>query len=192
VSEITPRRGAIFDEPAPCPMSISRLIRHSRCPPSLATSNGRRGCWSAVWNSPGSARSSPGESSHSLFWIARKLPPEKNEAVEALHLKGVYFQKENQRIYQKRELARTFLGFAIWDENGLGGIEYELDGQIRAGAKKSYVMADARQRWFDGGEAQRERGAHVVSRSTKKIPRMTSAEWRWRLPRQLPLPGRWW
>ena len=33
-----------------------------------------------------------------FVWIARKLPPDKKEAVEALNLKGVYFQKENQRI----------------------------------------------------------------------------------------------
>src|SRR5438034_4120310 len=46
------------------------------------------------------------ESSHSFVWIARKLPPDKKEAVEALNLKGVYFQKENQRIYPKRDLDR--------------------------------------------------------------------------------------
>src|SRR2546427_8634247 len=44
-------------------------------------------------------------SAQSFVWIARKVPPDKKEAVEALNLKGIYFQKENQRVYPKRDLA---------------------------------------------------------------------------------------
>jgi cell division protein FtsI (penicillin-binding protein 3) len=116
------------------------------------------------------------ESSHSFVWIARKLPPDKKEAVEALNLKGVYFQKENQRIYPKRDLASHVLGFVDLDEKGLGGIEYELDGQIRGKSEKIIVMADARQRWFDGGEAQRERGANVVLTLDEKIQYIAERE----------------
>ena len=56
--------------------------------------------------------------------------------------------------------------WASWivDEKGLGGIEYELDSEIRGKSEKIIVMADARQRWFDGGEAQarsrRQRCSH--------------------------------
>src|SRR6266480_4881346 len=116
------------------------------------------------------------ESSHSFVWIARKLPPDKKEAVEALNLKGVYFQRENQRIYPKRDLASHVLGFVDLDEKGLGGIEYELDGQIRGKSEKIIVMADARQRWFDGGEAQRELGASVVLTLDEKIQYIAERE----------------
>jgi cell division protein FtsI (penicillin-binding protein 3) len=116
------------------------------------------------------------ESSHSFVWIARKLPPDKKEAVEALNLKGVYFQKENQRIYPKRDLASHVLGFVDLDEKGLGGIEHELDAQIRGKSEKIIVMADARQRWFDGGEAQRERGANVVLTLDEKIQYIAERE----------------
>jgi len=35
--------------------------------------------------------------------------------------------------------------------------------------RKNHCDADARQRWFDGGEAQRERGANVVLTLDEKI-----------------------
>jgi cell division protein FtsI (penicillin-binding protein 3) len=116
------------------------------------------------------------ESSRSFVWIARKLPPEKAEAITALNLKGIYLQKENQRFYPKRDLAAHVLGFVDLDEKGLGGIEYELDHQIRGRSEKIVVMADARQRWFDGGEAQRESGADVLLTLDEKIQYITERE----------------
>src|SRR6202167_6084743 len=62
--------------------------------------------------------------SHSFVWIARKLAPETAARIEALNLKGVYFQKEDQRFYPKRDLAASVLGYVDIDEKGQGGIEY--------------------------------------------------------------------
>jgi cell division protein FtsI (penicillin-binding protein 3) len=98
------------------------------------------------------------------------------EAIEGLNLKGVYFQDENQRFYPKRDLAAHVLGFVDPDEKGLAGIEYELDNQIRSKSEKIVVMADARQRWFDGGEAQRERGANVILTLDEKIQYIAQRE----------------
>src|SRR5207245_4023208 len=81
-----------------------------------------------------------------------------------------------QRIYPKRDLASHVLGFVDLDEKGLGGIEYELDSQIRGKSEKIIVMADARQRWFDGGEAQRERGANVILTLDEKIQYIAERE----------------
>ena len=71
-----------------------------------------------------------------------------------MNLKGVYLQSENKRYYPKRELAAALLGWVDMDEKGLGGIEYALDRMIRGKSEKMVVIADARQRWFDGGAAQ--------------------------------------
>jgi cell division protein FtsI (penicillin-binding protein 3) len=109
------------------------------------------------------------ESGGAFVWILRKLSPEKAAAVSALNLKGVYLQKENQRFYPKRELAAHVLGFVDVDEKGSAGIERELDSQIRGESEKIVVMADARQRWFDGGKAKREAGASVVLTLDEKI-----------------------
>jgi cell division protein FtsI (penicillin-binding protein 3) len=116
------------------------------------------------------------ESGGSFVWVLRKLPPDKAEAVRALNLKGVYLQSENQRYYPKRELAAHVVGFVDRDEKGLGGIEYELDNLIRGKSEKIVVMADARQRWFDGGVARKDQGANVVLTIDEKIQYIAERE----------------
>ncbi|HKV63788.1 MAG TPA: penicillin-binding transpeptidase domain-containing protein [Candidatus Acidoferrum sp.] len=176
VIEITPKRGAIYDRNMhPLAMSIP-VDSAFAVPLELADQQLAARLLSGVLGIPRDVLEVRFESSHSFVWIARKLPPDKKEAVEALNLKGVYFQKENQRIYPKRDLASHVLGFVDLDEKGLGGIEYELDSQIRGKSEKIIVMADARQRWFDGGEAQRERGANVVLTLDEKIQYIAERE----------------
>ncbi|HLE36793.1 MAG TPA: penicillin-binding protein [Candidatus Acidoferrales bacterium] len=101
-------------------------------------------------------------SSRSFVWVARKLSPEKVERIQALNLRGVYFQKENQRFYPHRELAAHVLGYVDIDEKGLGGVEYALDKQIRGKPGRMLVLADARRRWFDRSEHAAGSGANVV------------------------------
>jgi len=176
VIEITPQRGAIYDRNMhPLVMSIP-VDSAFAVPSELGDQQLAARLLSGVLGIPREVLEARLESSHSFVWIARKLPPDKKEAVEALNLKGVYFQKENQRIYPKRDLASHVLGFVDLDEKGLGGIEYELDGKIRGKSEKIIVMADARQRWFDGGEAQRERGANVVLTLDEKIQYIAERE----------------
>jgi cell division protein FtsI (penicillin-binding protein 3) len=176
VIEITPKRGAIFDRNMH-PLAMSIPVDSAFAVPSeLGDQQLAARLLSGVLGIPSDVLGTRFESSHSFVWIARKLPPDKKEAVEALNLKGVYFQKENQRIYPKRDLASHVLGFVDLDEKGLGGIEYELDGQIRGKSEKIIVMADARQRWFDGGEARREPGASVVLALDEKIQYIAERE----------------
>jgi cell division protein FtsI (penicillin-binding protein 3) len=176
VIEITPKRGSIFDRNMH-PLAMSIPVDSAFAVPSeLADEQLAAHLLSGVLGMPRDVLQARLESSHSFVWIARKLPPDKAEAVAALNLKGVYFQKENQRIYPKRDLASHVLGFVDMDEKGLGGIEHELDSQIRGKSEKIIVMADARQRWFDGGEAQRERGANVVLTLDEKIQYIAERE----------------
>jgi cell division protein FtsI (penicillin-binding protein 3) len=176
VIEITPKRGAIYDRNMhPLAMSIP-VDSAFAVPAELRDEQLAARLLSGVLGIPREVLETRLESSHSFVWIARKLPPNKKEAVEALNLKGVYFQKENQRIYPKRDLAAHVLGFVDLDEKGLGGIEYELDRQIRGKSEKIIVMADARQRWFDGGEARREPGASVVLTLDERIQYIAERE----------------
>src|SRR5260370_26265189 len=168
VIEITPKRGAIYDRNMhPLAMSIP-VDSAFAVPGELGDQQLAARLLPGVLGIPHEVLEARLESSRSFVWIARKLPPEKKEAVEALKLKGVYLEKEKQRIYPKRGLASHVLGFVDLDEKGLGGIEYQLDGQIRGKSEKIIVMADARQRWFDGGEGQRERGANVIRTRDEK------------------------
>ena len=174
--EITPKRGIIYDRNLRA-LAMSVPVKSAfAVPAEIADESLAARLLSGVLRVPQDVLEARMASSRSFVWISRKLPPEKVEAIEALNLKGVYFQDENQRFYPKRDLAAHVLGFVDPDEKGLAGIEYELDGQIRSKSEKIVVMADARQRWFDGGEAQRERGANVVLTLDEKIQYIAQRE----------------
>jgi cell division protein FtsI (penicillin-binding protein 3) len=161
--EITPKRGPIFDRNMH-PLAMSVPVESAFAVPGEIGENKALAArlLSGVLGIPQEVLETRFDSSNSFVWIERKLPPEKATAVRALNLKGVYFQKENQRFYPKRDLAAHVLGFVDVDEKGLAGIEYELDNLIRGKSEKIVVMADAHQRWFDGGAAERDTGDSVV------------------------------
>jgi cell division protein FtsI (penicillin-binding protein 3) len=174
--EITPKRGNIYDRNGRA-LAMSVPVKSAfAVPAEIADESLAARLLSGVLGVPEDVLEARMASSRSFVWISRKLPPEKAEGLAALNLKGVYFQDENQRFYPKRDLAAHVLGFVDPDEKGLAGIEYQLDGQIRSKSEKIVVMADARQRWFDGGEAQRERGANVVLTLDEKIQYIAQRE----------------
>jgi cell division protein FtsI (penicillin-binding protein 3) len=101
-------------------------------------------------------------SSRSFVWIARKITPQQKARIEALNLRGIYFQKENKRFYPEHKLAASVLGYVDVDEHGLGGVEYSLDKLIRGRPSRMLVLADARRRWFDHSETAEDKGDNVV------------------------------
>ena len=174
--EITPQRGVIFDR-GMHPLAMSVPVKSAfAVPAEIADESMVAHLLSGIVNVPQDVLEQRFQASRSFAWVSRKLPPEKVEAVTALNLKGIYFQDENQRFYPKRDLAAHVLGFVDPDERGLGGIESELDSLIRGKSEKIVVMADARQRWFDGSEARRERGANVILTLDEKIQYIAQRE----------------
>jgi cell division protein FtsI (penicillin-binding protein 3) len=175
--EITPKRGAIYDRNMH-PLAMSVPVESAFAVPTEIGDNKAMAArlLSGVLGIPRDVLETRLQAGGSFVWILRKLPPDKAEAVRALNLKGVYLQTENQRYYPKRELASHVLGFVDMDEKGLGGIEYALDSTIRGKSEKIVVMADARQRWFDGGAAQKDQGANVVLTIDEKIQYIAERE----------------
>ncbi len=116
------------------------------------------------------------KNSRSFAWIARKLAPEIAERVQALNLRGLYFQKESRRFYPKGQLAAHVLGYVDVDEKGLGGIEYELDSRIRSKPGKLMILTDARHRWYDRNEQSPLAGGSVVLSIDEKIQYIAEKE----------------
>ncbi len=174
--DITPKRGAIYDRNMR-PLAMSVPVQSAFAVPSevkdvpMATR-----LLSGVLGAPQDYISEKLESGSTFVWIQRKLPPEKVQAIKELNLTGIYFQEENQRYYPKRDMAAHVLGFVDVDEKGLGGIEHQYDGLIRSKGEKIVVMADAKQRWFDGAEAQRDPGASVILTVDEKIQYIAERE----------------
>ena len=176
VIEITPKRGAIYDRKMNA-LAMSMPVQSAFAVPSEVKDAAMASrLLSGVLAIPQDVIRQKLEGGGTFVWLQRKLPPEKTEAVKSLNLKGVYFQEENQRYYPKRELGAHVLGFVDVDEKGLGGIEHEYDNMIRGQGEKIVVMADARQRWFDGGEAQRDRGTSVVLTLDEKVQYIAERE----------------
>src|SRR3984957_12939444 len=94
--------------------------------------------------------------------LAKKLSPETVERIDEMNLKGVFFQKENRRIYPQHEFLSHVLGWVDVDEKGMGGIEQELDKFIRGRPGRVMVMADGKRQFYDRNEASADPGASVV------------------------------
>jgi len=174
--EVSPKRGDITDRNGHL-LAVSLQVDSAFAVPSeIADAGLAAKLLSGVLGIPRDVLEEKLGSGGTFVWIQRKLPAEQADAIAQLNLKGVYLQKENQRFYPKRELAAHVIGFVDPDEKGLGGIESELDGLIRGKSEKVLVLADARQRKFDGGEAQKERGASVVLTLDEKIQYIAERE----------------
>jgi cell division protein FtsI (penicillin-binding protein 3) len=175
--EITPKRGAIYDRNMH-PLAMSTEVESAFAIPTELGENKALAAHllSGVLKVPRDVLETKFNSGSTFVWVSRKLPPDKSDAVKALNLKGVYTMKENERFYPKRDMAAHVLGYVDLDEKGQGGIEHQLDKQIGGKAEKILVMADAKQRWFDGGQAHRDQGANVVLTIDEKIQYIAERE----------------
>jgi cell division protein FtsI/penicillin-binding protein 2 len=99
---------------------------------------------------------------HTPVRLARKLSPATVQRISEMNLRGVFFQKENRRVYPQRDLAASVVGYVDVDEKGIGGIEQSLDQEIRGRAGRMMVMADGRRRWYDRTESAADPGDSVT------------------------------
>ncbi len=84
--------------------------------------------------------------SRGFAWIARRVSPEVSERVKALHMKGIYVQKEFERFYPDNEIAAQVLGYVGVDDNGLGGLEQKFNPALHGQPGRMYAALDARRR----------------------------------------------
>ncbi len=174
--DITPKRGAIYDRNMH-PLAMSVPVQSAFAIPTEVKDTAMAArLLSGVLGLQQDVIREKLESGATFVWIQRKLAPEKVQALTALNLKGIYFQEENQRFYPKRDMASHVLGFVDVDDKGLGGIEHEYDAIIRSKGEKIVVMSDAKKRWFDGGEAQADRGVNIVLTIDEKIQYIAERE----------------
>src|SRR2546425_356385 len=162
IVEISPKRGAIYDRNM---RELAMSVQVESCfavPTEIANPEMAARLLSGVLGLPPEEIETRLSTSRAFVWIARKLSPEKAARIAALNLRGIYFQKENQRFYPKRQLAAHVLGYVDIDEKGLAGIEYAVDEQVRGKAGKMQVVADARRHWFDRTEKAPDAGSSVV------------------------------
>lgn len=79
------------------------------------------------------------EKEKKFIYLTRKTPMEEIEEIRSLNLPGLVFQEEADRFYPNGRLASTVLGFTGVDNEGLAGIEFQYDPELRHSGNKSFV-----------------------------------------------------
>jgi cell division protein FtsI (penicillin-binding protein 3) len=68
-----------------------------------------------------------------FVWIKRDLTPRQQYAVNRLGIPGLYFQREERRVYPQGALTAHVVGFTDIDNKGLAGIEESFDDVLKSG-----------------------------------------------------------
>ena len=116
------------------------------------------------------------DTDRSFVWIKRRLNAAEAAAIQAAKLPGIYFQKEDRRLYPNRELASHVLGYVNIDEDGMGGLEYRYNNSVRGDNGRVVIMTDARGRSFQRVEQPTVPGANLVTTIDENIQYIVEKE----------------
>jgi cell division protein FtsI (penicillin-binding protein 3) len=167
--EVAPQRGAIYDRQMN-PLAMSLGVDSVYAVPSELTEPQMVASLLApVLGVDADELRDHFQASHSFCWVKRRVTPDEATRVRDLNLKGVYFQRETKRFYPKGELAAQAIGYVGLDDNGLGGIEYALDAEIKGKPGRVLLASDARRHTFYSTEWQGVPGKNVVLTLDEKI-----------------------
>ncbi|HZT75091.1 MAG TPA: penicillin-binding transpeptidase domain-containing protein [Vicinamibacterales bacterium] len=94
-------------------------------------------------------------------YVRRQISPEQAQRVAALNLESIGFIKESKRFYPNLQLAAHLIGYVGIDNNGLSGLEYTYDPQIRGKKGTILIQTDAKRHAFSRFERPPTTGATV-------------------------------
>lgn len=160
--EVAPKRGVIFDRKMhPLAMSLavdSVYAVPSNIPDSLMEAK----LLAPILDLDAKDLEARFKAHSSFCWVKRKITPQESARVRDLNLQGIYLQKEMKRFYPDGDLAATVLGYVGLDDNGLGGVEYQYNKQIRGLPGRVLLSTDAKHRSFRSTEWSGEPGSNLV------------------------------
>jgi cell division protein FtsI (penicillin-binding protein 3) len=160
--EISPKRADVLDRNQQELAMSTALDSCFAVPAEIADNDRAARLLAPIVGLPADEIATKLSSSRSFVWIARKLSAAAATRIRQLNIRGIYFQKENQRFYPKRDLAAAVLGYVDIDGKGLGGIEYQLDDRIRSKAARMLILTDARNRWYESADKAPDTGWSVI------------------------------
>ena len=109
----------------------------------------------------------------SFVWIKRQVDPAVARAVRELRLEGVGFETESRRYYPKRDLLSPVLGYVGLDSQGMAGLEYSLDEDLRGREARVTVRLDARRRPMGEVDKPPTEGRKVTLTIDERIQHVT-------------------
>lgn len=73
-------------------------------------------------------------------YLARKVDPGVADVVEQLEIEGLGFLTEEKRVYPQKQLAAQVLGYAGMDNQGIAGMELQMDEALKGiGGRKKFI-----------------------------------------------------
>ena len=102
------------------------------------------------------------QASRNFAYLKRRIDADTANRVKELNLRGIYFRKEPERFYPKRELAAQVLGYVGMDDEGLGGLEREFDDDLHGIPGQEMISIDARRAKFSRVERPPDPGQNLV------------------------------
>ena len=109
----------------------------------------------------------------SFVWIKRQVDPAIARAVRELRLEGVGFETESRRYYPKRDLLSPVLGYVGRDSQGMAGLEYALDEDLKGREARVTVRLDARRRPMGEVDKPPTEGRKVTLTIDERIQHVT-------------------
>src|ERR1700724_208413 len=116
IFEISPKRGTIYDRKGR-ELAVSLPMDSVFADPAEVADAEMVGrLLSRILNVPAEDLETKIREARTPVRLAKKLSPETVQRIEDMNLRGVFFQKENRRVYPQHEIAAHVLGYADVDE----------------------------------------------------------------------------
>ena len=153
-------RGGIYDRNG-IPLALSESVYSAYATP-LKIENSATWAQKVSWYLPDKTYQLLDKlSTNSPFvWIRRQLSEYQYEKLKALELPGLGFLRDEKRRYPHERLAGQIIGFVGIDNQGLSGLEYQFDAQLRGQPGKLLLEGGPRGFHIASGEKQVIRAAH--------------------------------
>jgi cell division protein FtsI (penicillin-binding protein 3) len=87
--------------------------------------------------------------------LARRLPPDEAARIKALHIPGVFLEREYYRFYPAGEVTAHVLGFTGSEDQGQEGLELAAEPSLQGEPGMKKVLQDRRGQFFENVESVR-------------------------------------
>lgn len=147
--ELPPRRGAILDRDGR-PLAVTATVESVFAIPSeIADPNATAASLARILRLPVKEIQKKLDNTEKDFvWIARRVPEEIARSVASRRMPGVRLLPESMRRYPQGELAGAILGYVGSDNQGLAGLEYRYESEVRGRPARVTLLRDAAQRTY--------------------------------------------
>ena len=112
----------------------------------------------------------------SFAYVRRQASVEQARSVAKLGLAYVSTRTESRRFYPNKELAAHLLGWVGTDNDGLGGIEFAYNKQIKGEDGQALIQTDAKGRVFSRVEQPPTEGASLELTIDKTLQHVAERE----------------